>query len=202
VPGGLHVYDGQNHQVDVVERRRAVLAVWDAVAQLRDQLVRDGYPVPRIVAGATGSFPIFAGVDDRTIEVCPGTCIFHDVGYDELFRDLGFGFAALVLTRVISRPTHDRVTLDLGYKAVASDSPPEKRLVFPEMPDAHVVLQNEEHLVIETSRAANLQPGDALLAIPRHACPTSALHKQAFVVRKGKVTERWDVAARDRWLTI
>lgn len=43
VPAGLHVYDGQNHQVDPEQRRRAVLDVWEAVAGLRDGLVREGY---------------------------------------------------------------------------------------------------------------------------------------------------------------
>ena len=70
------------------------------------------------------------------------------------------------------------------------------------MPDAEEVLQNEEHLVLETSRADEFEPGDELLAIPRHICPTSALHKQAFVIQDGKLVGRWDVAARDRWLTV
>ena len=56
--------------------------------------------------------------------------------------------------------------------------------------------------MLETPRAAEFQPGDELLAIPRHICPTSALHKQAFVVVDGKLTERWDVAARDRWISV
>ena len=68
--------------------------------------------------------------------------------------------------------------------------------------DGKAVLQNEEHLVIETSRAADFQPGDELLAIPRHVCPTSALHKQVYVVRNGQVVGMWDVVARDRRLTV
>jgi D-serine deaminase-like pyridoxal phosphate-dependent protein len=46
------------------------------------------------------------------------------------------------------------------------------------------------------------QPGDEILAIPKHICPTSALHKQVFVVSGGQVVDRWDVTSRDRWLTI
>ena len=202
ISGGLHLYDGQNHQTELEERRTAVLRGWSRVAELRDTLVTQGHAVPRIVAGGTGSFPIFASLDDPAIELSPGTCIFFDAGYGGLFPDLNFTPAALLLTRVISRPTSDRVTLDLGYKAVASDQPPERRVVFPEIPDAKAVLQNEEHLVIETSQAEQFRVGDELLAIPRHICPTSALHKQVFVVSQGQLQGRWDVAARDRWLTI
>jgi D-serine deaminase-like pyridoxal phosphate-dependent protein len=65
-----------------------------------------------------------------------------------------------------------------------------------------VVNLNEEHLVLKTPKAADYQPGDELLANSRHACPTSAMHRQAYVVRGGEVVDRWDVVARDRWLTV
>jgi D-serine deaminase-like pyridoxal phosphate-dependent protein len=159
-------------------------------------------PVPRIVCGGTGSFPIYAEKNDKAIELSPGTCVFNDAGYTENFPDLVFKPAIAILTRVISRPAADRITLDLGYKAVASDPPAEKRLTLPDLPDAEQVLQNEEHLVVRTSRAGEFQPGDELYAIPRHICPSVALHKQMYVVAQGKLVDRWDIVARDRWLTI
>jgi D-serine deaminase-like pyridoxal phosphate-dependent protein len=94
------------------------------------------------------------------------------------------------------------VTLDLGYKAVASDPPAGNRMRFPDLPDAKAVLQNEEHLVLETAEAERFQPGDELLAIPRHICPTSALHKQVYVVSGGQLVGTWAVASRDRMLTV
>jgi D-serine deaminase-like pyridoxal phosphate-dependent protein len=200
--GGFHLYDGQNHQRDVEERKAAVMAGWTAATVLRDDLTRAGFTVPRIVAGGTGSFPIFAAIRDPAIELSPGTLIFHDWGYSQTFPDLKFTPAAVMLTRVVSRPTSNRVTFDLGYKAVASDPPAGNRLMFPELPDAKAVLQNEEHLVIETDQANRFQPGDELIAIPRHICPTCALHKEAYVVEGGRVIGTWAVAARDRKLTI
>lgn len=201
-PAGIHLYDGHNHQTDIEERRRAVMQGWEKAAALRDELVREGLAVPRIVCGGTGSFPIFATLEDPAVELSPGTCVFHDWGYGSMFPDLRFVPAALLLTRVISRPTPNRVTLDLGYKAVASDPPAGNRLLFPDLPDAKAVLQNEEHLVLETTRANEFRPGDELLAIPKHICPTSALHKQVFVVSDGRVVDRWTVDARDRWLSV
>lgn len=200
--GGLHLYDGHNHQSDVGERRTAVLSGWETVSNFRNELEGQGLPIPRIVAGGTGSFPIFAEIEDPIIELSPGTCVFHDAGYGEAFPDLEFTPAALLLTRVVSRPTPERVTLDLGYKAVASDPPAERRVVFPTLTDAKIVLQNEEHLVIETKQGKDLVPGDELLAVPRHICPTSALHKQAHLIENGKYVEAWEVGARDRWLTV
>lgn len=199
---GFHVYDGHQHQKSRDERRAAVLAEFKKVLDFRDDLVTTGYPVARMVCGGTASFPIYAELDDPTIECSPGTCVFHDVGYGEAFPDLDFTPAALLLTRVISRPTNDRITLDLGYKAVASDPPAGRRAFFPDLPEAEAVLQNEEHLVLQTPRAGEFQPGDELLAIPRHICPTSALHKEAYVVSGGELIGRWEVASRDRWITI
>jgi D-serine deaminase-like pyridoxal phosphate-dependent protein len=201
-PGGLHVYDGQQHQELFEERKTAVLAEWEKVSPFRDELLAAGLAVPRIVAGGTPTFPVYATIDDPLLESSPGTCIMHDIGYGEHFPDMVFTPAELLLTRVISRPTADTLTVDLGYKAVASDPPMSDRVVFPDLPDAELVLQNEEHLVVKTSHAGDYEPGDELLGIPRHVCPTSALHRQAWIISDGKVSDRWTVASRDRWITI
>lgn len=201
-PDGFHVYDGHQHQRSREERRAAVLAEFAKVLAFRDELAAGDLPVPRMVCGGTGSFPIYAEQADPAIECSPGTCIFHDAGYGAAFPDLEFTPAALLLTRVVSRPTDDRVTLDLGYKAIASDPPAGSRMFFPELPEAEQVLQNEEHLVLRTPRAGEFQPGDELLAIPRHICPTSALHKEVYVIAEGRCVERWPVTARDRWITV
>jgi D-threonine aldolase len=202
IAAGFHLYDGHQHQHSRPERERAVDAEWRAVAALRENLIRSGLAVPRIIAGGTPTFPVFAAYDDPTLELSPGTCVLSDAGYGESFPDLGFRPAMLLLTRVISRPTADRLTLDLGYKAVASDPPMGTRVVIPALPDARQVLHNEEHLVLETQSANAFKPGDELLAIPRHICPTTALHKDVHVVSQGRIVDRWSVAARDRRLTI
>jgi D-serine deaminase-like pyridoxal phosphate-dependent protein len=199
---GFHMYDGHQHQQSRDERRAAIDVEWRRVVALRDSLEKRGFAVPRIVAGGTGSFPVYAEKSDPAIELSPGTCVFHDAGYIAKFPDLAFTPAALLLTRVISRPTKDRLTLDLGYKAAASDPPAGSRLVFPDLPEAKQVLQNEEHLVLETDRASEFHPGDELLAIPYHICPTTAMHKEILVVAGGKLVDRWQVASRDRFLTI
>lgn len=202
IAGGFHVYDGHNHQPPLAERQAAVQAAWQPVMAFRDELKAAGLPVPKIVAGGTGTFPVYAAMNDPTIDLSPGTTVFHDAGYDESFQDMKFHMAAMILTRVISRPAVDRVTFDAGTKSCATDPPAGKRLVFPDIPDAQQVLQNEEHLVVKTARAADFQPGDEQLCIPRHVCPTVNLHKVAHVISGGRLVDRWEVIARDRWLTV
>jgi D-serine deaminase-like pyridoxal phosphate-dependent protein len=202
-PGGLHAYDGHNHQHRLEERREAVDRLLAPVAELKTALSAKGLPVPRVVVGGTPTFPVFAELSWPEAECSPGTCVLNDSNYAAWFPDLGeFRPAALLLTRVISRPTPRRVTFDLGYKAVASDPPAGKRCVMLDVPDAEAVLHNEEHLVIETPAAERFRPGDVAYAMPAHVCPTSALHRFAYVVEDGKVVDRWEIAARDRMLTV
>lgn len=199
-PGGLHVYDGHNHQSDLVERSAAVEQVYQDATRFRDKLVASGLDVPRLVAGGTGSFPCFANHDDPALELSPGTVVFHDQGYRTMFPDLDFEPAAFVLTRVISVQGDRSLTFDAGNKSVAADPPQANRLYFPEFPDARIVMQNEEHLVVETPQPHQRQPGDALLAIPWHICPTTALHQSMYVIEGGKLVDQWRVTARDRKL--
>jgi D-serine deaminase-like pyridoxal phosphate-dependent protein len=202
-PAGLHAYDGHNHQESLAERRAAVRAQLDPVQRLRAALEKEGLPVPRLVVGGTPTFPVVAGLDVPGLECSPGTMVLHDGGYGSRYPDVsGFTPAALLLTRVVSRPTPTRVTFDLGYKAVASDPPAGKRLTLLGVPDAEAVLQNEEHLVVETPAAERYRPGDEVLAIPTHVCPTVALHRHAHVVEGGAITGTWEIVARDRVLSV
>jgi D-serine deaminase-like pyridoxal phosphate-dependent protein len=198
-PGGLHAYDGHLRQPDVAERTRACEEALAPVRALRDRLEQAGLAVPRVVAGGTPSFPVHARHDD--VECSPGTCVFWDAGYRQGLPDLDFLNAVVLLTRVVSKPGDRRVCLDLGHKAVASESP-HPRAIFPDVADAMAVGHSEEHLVIETARAAELRVGDALYAIPWHVCPTVALHDRAVIVGDGRANGAWTVTARARTLSL
>ena len=63
---------------------------------------------------------------------------------------------------------------------------------------AVAVSADPDILIIDESMAV----GDALYGIPRHICPTVALHAAVTVVRNGRAEGQWPVVARDRVLTI
>lgn len=197
--GGLHAYDGHLHQSDVAERSAASDAAFATVSALRDEIVRAGLAVPRLVCGGTPTFPLHAKRDG--VECSPGTCVLWDASYKTKVPDLVFQNAAVLLTRVISRPTPDRLCLDLGHKSVASEMP-HPRAIFPAIPDAKAVVHSEEHLAIETAHAESFPPGTAIYALPWHICPTVALHSSVQIVRDRRVVEEWPVTARARKLTI
>jgi D-serine deaminase-like pyridoxal phosphate-dependent protein len=191
---GLHAYDGHIHDPDPATRRAQCDVAFAPVVALR-QVFGD----VRLIAGGSPTFALHAEHPDR--ELSPGTTVLWDFGYAEKFPELPFEPAAVLLTRVVSRPTPDRLCLDLGYKAVASENPhPRVRLL--EIPEATAVIHSEEHLVVETPRAAEFAIGDTLHGIPRHICPTVALYDTAWLVEGGLARERWPILARSRAITI
>lgn len=195
---GLHAYDGHLHQTDVAERTAACDSAFAPVETMRTELLAAGLPVPRVVAGGSPTFPMHAR---RDVECSPGTTVLWDAGYGTKVPDLPFEPAALLLTRVVSRPATNRLCLDLGHKAVAAEMP-HPRVIFPRLPEAKAVVHSEEHLVLETPRANEFAVGDTLLGIPWHICPTVALHSEVWAVNQGRATERWPVVARARCLTV
>ena len=54
----------------------------------------------------------------------------------------------------------------------------------------------------DRSRAAEFPVGTVCYALPRHVCPTVALHEEAVVVRDGRAVDRWHVAARTRRISV
>jgi len=199
---GFHVYDGHQRQALLADRKAAVAAEWPLIQELRKKCEAANAPVPALACGGTPTFPCYADMDDAGIELCPGTCVFHDAGYGTSFTDLPFEPAAAVVTRVVSRPASDRVTMDIGNKAVAADPPKGSRVFFPDLPNAVQDSHNEEHMGLVTPDADRYKPGDVLLAIPMHICPTSALYDRVAVIDKGKVAEYWEVTSRNRKITI
>jgi D-serine deaminase-like pyridoxal phosphate-dependent protein len=190
---GLHAYDGHLHEPDPALRARQCDDAFAPVEKLRAQL--GNCPV---IAGGTPTFPIHARHAPR--ELSPGTYVFWDFGYQK-FADLPFQIAALLVTRVLSKPAPNRLCLDLGHKAVASENP-QPRVQFIDLPDATPVMHSEEHLVIETTRASEFNVGDILHGVPRHICPTVALHDEAFPVIDHRAAPPWPVEARRRRITI
>jgi len=195
LPGGLHAYDGHINKADPVEREKACEAAMAPAWALREKLLSVGLAVPRFVAGGTPTFPIYARRTD--LECSPGTLVFWDGMYVAQCPDMDFLQAALVLTRVVSKPGPNLLCLDLGHKAIAAENP-HPRVQFLNLPEARAVRHSEEHMVIETDRAHEFPLGATLYGVPWHICPTVALYSEAVVVRDARATERWTVEARKR----
>ena len=196
--GGLQIYDGHIHENDYSLRKMRCDEAW-ATAEPMIAELKSLTGKLRIVAGGTPTFPLHAAREG--IETSPGTAVLWDYGYSSSFADLEFLHAAVLLTRVISKPGSDLICIDLGTKAVASEMP-HPRIKIMGLPDYEFVSHNEEHLVIRTSVATDIKQGDELYCIPYHICPTVDRYDKVSVIINSMVKEEWKVEARKRQISI
>lgn len=192
---GIHAYDGHIHASSTAERQALADAEHAALDPVTEALREKGIPLEWEIWGGTPTFPCHAGYPKASLS--PGTCVLHDAGYARRYRDLPFSPAAVVLTRVISHPTTETFTLDLGYKGLAADAdPPRARLVGWE--ESETLFQSEEHWTLRMPGGRKKpEIGEVLTAVPAHICPTVHLYPCYLAVQGGKVREEWPVS-RDR----
>jgi D-serine deaminase-like pyridoxal phosphate-dependent protein len=197
---GLHVYDGHIRDSNFAIRQEKVASAWLPVNKVIREIADSASRTPKIIAGGTPTFTVHALNPE---EICsPGTCLLWDKGYNDLLTEQPFKFAAVLMTRVISKPGKGLITTDLGHKSVAAENDLSKRIYFLNLTDYTIVSQSEEHLVVEVPNAEEINIGDVLYGIPHHICPTVALYDQANIVENGFVTDHWPVVARDRSISL
>jgi D-serine deaminase-like pyridoxal phosphate-dependent protein len=196
---GLHVYDGHIRHSDLKKRTEACNTAFRAIPELVKALEADGLTVNTIVAGGSPTFPIHS--KRQGVETSPGTTLLWDDQYATLFPDMPFLPAAVLFSRVISKPGKGLICLDAGHKAVAAEMPfPRLRLLGSE--PGEQLSQSEEHLVLRHPGEDKISVGDHFYALPVHVCPTVAKHSHVFTVINGKINGKWRVAARDRHISI
>lgn len=196
---GFHAYDGHIREPDPALRKQLCDTAFKPVLGLKKKLEAKGIPVTHIIAGGSPTFPIHAKREG--IQASPGTTLLWDKGYGTLFPDIPMLPAAVLFTRVISKPKTGVLCLDLGHKSVASEMPLPRVVIFG-LENAKHISQSEEHLVLETDEAEKYAIGQGCYAIPYHICPTVAKYKNVSTVVNGVITGQWKVAARDHQLEI
>jgi len=127
--------------------------------------------------------------------------LLWDYGYGSSLPDMEFLNAAVLMTRVVSKPADGLICLDLGHKSIASEMP-HPRIKFFDMDEYTVVNHSEEHLVIRVIETDKFKTGDILYGIPWHICPTVDRHDFVTVVENNHATGRWSVEARKRFISI
>jgi D-serine deaminase-like pyridoxal phosphate-dependent protein len=194
---GLHVYDGHIHTSDPLKRQAECDNDYAAVLDMINELELTGYFVNKTIAGGTPTYPIHEKREN--VELSPGTSLLWDEGYGSNYTDMNFIPAAVLLTRIVSKPGDNLLCFDLGHKSVASEMPL-PRVRFLGDHQFKQVSQSEEHLVVKCKNAAQYNIGDAFYAIPIHICPTVAKYPKVRVVENHKISGSWPVLARDQEL--
>lgn len=198
---GLQAYAGHlMHVTGHAQRKSRSVATFAEAIDTKEMIERAGIEVNVLTGGGTGTFDIDSDIEPVT-DLQVGSYLFMDVQY----REIGdadsdvfdyFEPSLFVLVTAISQPVPDRITVDGGYKAFASDS------VVPEFRDVSGLVYHwggDEHGIVqlkEPSRPVKL--GDKLPMIVSHCDPTVNLYDHYHIVRNGRVDELWPIAARGR----
>jgi D-serine deaminase-like pyridoxal phosphate-dependent protein len=191
---GLHAYDGHIRDVDFEIKKQKCDEAFAAVQKLNENL-----KLPIIVMGGSPAYSVHCKRKD--IECSPGTFVYWDKGYTDLCPEQNFLPAIVLVTRIISLPSPNKICTDLGHKSVAAENEIGKRIFFLNAEGLKPVGQSEEHLVLETN-SHPFKVGDVLYGLPYHVCPTVALYERVFTVENGKTTGEWKNVSRDRKITI
>jgi D-serine deaminase-like pyridoxal phosphate-dependent protein len=198
---GLHHYDGHLHQASLEQRHSQAALCWQKTEQIIQKLGQLGHQTLEATAGGSPTFSYHCL--NPQVTCSPGTFVYWDYGYGSKYTEQKFKPAAMLLTRIVSKPTQQYLCLDLGHKAIAAENPLDQRVYFPALPHATVVGQSEEHLVLNVGDSSSYQLGAELLAMPYHICPTVALHQQAYNIYNQSYNQNiWATDARNRTLNI
>ncbi len=191
---GIHVYDGHIRPFDIAERKQECDFSFRGVSELINKIQLKNITIKSVIAGGTPTF--LPHSQRKDVFLSPGTTLLWDLGYKKLWKESPFLNAAVIVTRIISKPSNNLLCFDLGHKAVASEMPL-PRIQILGLEDVKHIKQSEEHLVVESTEAKKHEVGKIFYAIPYHICPTVAKYNKAYTVSKSKKTGTWDIDARD-----
>jgi D-serine deaminase-like pyridoxal phosphate-dependent protein len=198
---GLQAYAGHaSHTVGFAKRQEVSRTAMSKAVETRDLLAKAGLDMRILSGGSTGTYNIDSKIAGIT-ELQVGSYIFMDVEYRSIggqkeaavYQD--FQPSLTVLTTVVSTTHPDRVSVDAGTKAFATDVPfkPEARtwqgLTYNRAGD-------EFGRLTAAAGAALPRLGDRLEFIVPHCDPTVNLYDRIYAVRGEKVEAIWPVAAR------
>src|SRR5438477_8345437 len=151
---------------------------YERLLKVVSEIERQGTSVPEVITAGTPTFPCslaYEGFRGQGFihRVSPGTVVYCDAtSLAQLPGKYGYRPAALVLTRVVSRPRMGTVTCDAGHKAVSADAGVPTCVVVGH-PELTALSPSEEHLLMEVAAGAAAPGiGEELYLLPRHVCPT------------------------------
>jgi 3-hydroxy-D-aspartate aldolase len=196
---GIQAYYGHLQLVaTLAERLEKVREKWARLATFIAALRADGLAPEVISGGGTGTHHLDLEQGPFT-EIQPGSYLFMDKPYGAIELAPGgppFRTALTVAGRVVSTVQPDRVILDAGFKAMATDAGP-ALLATGATPSATYQFMGDEHGGLRFPDGASRPAlGDLVTLIAPHCDPTVNLHDWLHVVQDGRLVDIWPIEAR------
>jgi D-serine deaminase-like pyridoxal phosphate-dependent protein len=198
---GVQAYSGMStHVVGFDERKTASLTAMAKAVETRGLLAKSGFDTAIFSGGSTGTYNIDTELPGG-IELQIGSYVFMDNGY----RDIGsrggnpvyvdFPPSLTVLTTVVSATHPDRVSVDAGLKAFATDSGGTPRPK--DWEGINYKFYGDEFGLITANPGAEIpRIGDRLEFYVTHCDPTVNLYDRIHAVSGDRVEAIWPIVAR------
>jgi 3-hydroxy-D-aspartate aldolase len=198
---GLQAYSGRSsHVIGFPERKAASREAMSRAVETRDLFGAKGLEAAILSGGSTGTYNIDSELPGG-IELQAGSYVFMDNGYRAIGSRTGdsdyndFMPSLTVLTTVVSASTPDRVTVDAGIKAFATDSGGKPRTKGRE--GLSYQFGGDEFGMLTADPGASLpELGHRLEFFVTHCDPTVNLYDRIYAVRGDAVEAVWPIIAR------
>jgi len=200
---GLFSHDGNCYSAESVQACTEIaIGAQERTLHFAKLAAEYGFPCEVISYGATPTFmnqvPILPGIT----ELRPGTYALMDASQGNAIGTLEH-CAASVLATVISRPTSERVILDVGAKGMTMQSrsagicaTPGKG-TLPDYPDVYIDHMYDEHAIIYNAAfREQVRVGDKVRIIPVHICPVCNLYDTLYLIQGDDVIQEVNIACR------
>lgn len=181
---GLQAYSvAGSHAGGREQRERLSRRVFRSVSEVAGAMLRRGLCCDLVSGGSTGTWDIDTNMAELT-ELQAGSYVFMDMAYRR--EGLDFEHALTVLATVVSANHNGFVTVDAGYKALATD-----RGYGPDVvgrPEAAYRWGGDEFGYID---GAALKLGERVRLLPPHCDPTVNLYTEIHACRGDEVAAVW-----------
>jgi len=202
---GVFSHDGNSYNaIDLEACREISLAAQRRTLHFAKRAKDNGLKPKTVSIGSTPSlmndFEILEGVT----ELRAGTYALMDASQGHAIGTLD-RCAATVLASVISRPTAERVILDVGAKGITMQERTKGICATPgkgtikEYPDVHIFGVYDEHTIIYNKAFRDqVNVGDKVRIIPVHICPVCNLYDSAVLISGDEVVDEIPILCRGK----
>lgn len=164
----------------------------------------EGFDIKVVSYGSTPPLVHQVKIENGITEIRPGTYALMDVSQGNAQGTLSM-CAASVLASVLSKPTPERVILDVGAKGITM----QERTVgicnsngkghIKGFPNVNIQRIFDEHAIInDVAFHDAVNVGDKIEIIPVHICPVCNLYNTAALISNGEIIDTLEIACRGK----
>ena len=188
---GVMGWEGHAVPLQGEQKQSAIAASIERLTDSAEACRAAGLTVEIVSASGSATYLLSAPTPGLT-EVQAGGGAFCDLNYQRWGLD--HEFALTVLTRIVSRPTEQRIIVDGGFKTMSVQHGSPRPCGLGALKS---MVLTAEHGILELEAAdMTHKVGDTVVFIPGYTDSTVCLHDELCVIRNGALEAVWAIPGR------